>query len=294
MATDFATNETNTTTYNDVSYSAIITDQVLDALMAAVVTPPMMDFYDLSGQASLAVDIPKAQSLTASALTEGTEVLNTALSSDKVTLTAAEIGVQITVTDVLEMADIPAAHGARLRTLGRSLADKLDVDITALYASFANVVGTTTVDLALANLLDGIFNLEVNNATAYGPFVGVLHPRQIADLRNAIDAESGVAYSDVAGDRANVLGPGGGPGFFGSWYGIPFWTSTNVPTANAAADRAGGIFVSGYALGLVEKWAAKVEVMRWPPIRGFVLSAHMNYGVGEIQDLAGTAVITDA
>ncbi len=294
MASDFATNETNTTSYNDVSYSAIITDQVLDALMAAVVTPPMMDFYDLSGQASLAVDIPKAQALSASALTEGTEVLNTQISSDKVTLTAAEIGVQITVTDVLEMSDIPAAHGARLRTLGRSLADKLDVDITALYASFANVVGTTTVDLALANLLDGIFNLEVNNATANGPFVGVLHPRQIADLRDAIDAESGVAYSDVAGERANVLGPGGGPGFFGSWYGIPFWTSTNVPTANAAADRAGGIFVSGYALGLVQKWAAKVEVMRWPPIRGFVLTAHMNYGVGEIQDLAGTAVITDA
>jgi N4-gp56 family major capsid protein len=294
MASDFATNETNTTTYNDVSYSAIITDQVLDALMAAVVTPPMMDFYDLAGQASVAVDIPKAQSLTAAALTEGTEVTNTAISSDKVTITAAEIGVQITVTDVLELSDIPAAHGARLRTLGRSLGDKLDVDITALYASFSNVVGSTTVDLALANLLDGIYNLEVNNATAEGPFVGVLHPRQIADLRNAIDAEAGVAYSDVAGPRANVLGPGGGPGFFGSWYGIPFWTSTNVPTANAGADRAGGIFVSGYALGLAQKWAAKVEVMRWPPIRGFVVTAHMNYGVGEIQDLAGTAVITDA
>jgi N4-gp56 family major capsid protein len=294
MATDFATNETNTTTYNDVSYSAIITDQVLDALMAAVVTPPMMDFYDLSGQASLAVDIPKAQSLSAAALTEGTEVLNTALSSDKVTITAAEIGVQITVTDVLELSDIPAAHGARLRTLGRSLADKLDVDITALYASFSNVVGSTTVDLALANLLDAIYNLEVNNATANGPFVGVLHPRQIADLRNAIDAESGVAYSDVAGPRANVIGPGGGPGFFGSWYGIPFWQSTNVPTANAAADRAGAVFVSNYALGLAQKWAAKVEVMRWPPIRGFVVTAHMNYGVGEIQDLAGVSVITDA
>ncbi len=294
MATDFATNFTSTTTYNDAVYTAIITDQVIDALMAAVVTPPMMDFYDLAGQASLAVDIPKAQSLTASALTEGTEVLNTAISSDKVTITAAEIGVQITVTDVLEMADIPAAHGARLRTLGRSLGDKLDVDITALYASFTNVVGSTTVNLALANLLDGIYNLEVNNATAEGPFVGVLHPRQIADLRDAIDAESGVAYSDVAGPRASVLGPGGGPGFFGSWYGIPFWTSTNVPTANSGNDRAGAIFVSGYALGLVQKWAAKVEVMRWPPIRGFVVTAHMNYGVGEIQDLAGTSVITDA
>ncbi len=294
MATDFATDETNTTTYNDVSYTAIITDMVVDSLMAAVVSPQLLDFYDLAGEASNSVAIPKAQAVTASALTEGTEVLNTALGSDTVTITAAEIGIQITVTDVLEMSDIPAAHGARLRVLGKSLADKLDVDVTALLASFVNVVGTTTVNLALANLLDGIFNLEVNNAMAEGAPVGLLHPRQVADLRDAIDAESGVAYSQVAGDRGNVLGPGGGPGFFGSWYGIPFWQSTNVPTANAAADRAGGIFIANYALALAQKWAAKVEVMRWPPIRGFVITAHMNYGVGEVQDLAGTSVITDA
>ncbi len=294
MATDFATDETNTTTYNDVSYTAIITDMVVDSLMAAVVSPQLLDFYDLAGEASNAVDIPKAQAVTAAALTEGTEVLNTALSSDKVTITAAEIGIQITVTDVLELSDIPAAHGARLRVLGKSLADKLDVDITALLDNFVNVVGTSTVDLALANLLDGIYNLEVNNAMAEGAPVGLFHPRQIADLRDAIDAEAGVAYSQVAGDRASVLGPGGGPGFFGSWYGIPFWQSTNVATANGGADRGGAMFIANYALALAQKWAAKVEVMRWPPIRGFVITAHMNYGVGEVQDLAGTSVITDA
>ncbi len=294
MATDFATDETSTSTYNDVSYTSIITDMVVDSLMATVVSPQLLDFYDLSGEASVQIAIPKAQSETAAALTEGAEVLNRALGSDVVTISTAEIGLQITVTDVLELADIPAAHGARLRVLGKALADKLDVDITALVQLFTNVVGTTNNDLVLANLLDGIFNLEVNNAMAEGPPVGILHPRQIADLRDAIDAESGVAYSAVAGERANVLGPGGGPGFFGTWYGIPFWQNTNVATANGGNDRGGGVFIANYALALVQKWAAKVEVMRWPPIRGFVITAHMNYGVGEVQDLAGTSVITDA
>jgi hypothetical protein len=168
------------------------------------------------------------------------------------------------------------------------MADKLDVDICALFPGFANQVGTTTVDLAIANILDAIFTLE-NADTA-----GVLHPRQTADIRNAVDADSGQAYAVVAGARAAQLGPAPGPGFFGAWFGIPFWTSTNVPTVNAGADRGGAIFIADYALGMVQKWAARVEAMRWPPIRGIVLTASAMYGVGEVEDLAGVEVATDA
>jgi N4-gp56 family major capsid protein len=294
MASDFATNFTGTASYDDVIYSAIITDMVLDALMAAVVTPPLLQHHDLSGDASKAVKIPKADKFTAAGVAEGTELLNTALTTTSVTITAAEVGIQATVTDVLEVSDIPAAHGARLRQLGRAMADKLDVDICALFAGFTNAVGATTVNLSVANILDAIFTLENADAANLGQIVGVLHPRQAADIREAIDAESGQAYSGVAGARAAQLGPAPGPGFFGAWLGIPFWMSTNVPTANAGADRAGGIFIADYALAMVSKWAARVETMRWPPIRGIVLTASAMYGVGEVEDSAGVEVTTDA
>lgn len=294
MASDFATNPTGTSSYDDVSYSAIITDMVLDALMAAVVIPQHLQYHELAGQASKAVQIPKADKFTAAAVAEGTELVNTALTDTSVTLTASEVGIQATVTDVLEVSDIPAAHGARLRQLGRSMADKLDVDAAALFSGFSNSVGATTVDLSIANILDAIFTLENADAASLGQIVGVLHPRQAADIRTAVDSDSGQAYAGVAGARAAQLGPAPGPGFFGAWFGIPFWMSTNVPTANLAADRAGGIFIADYALGLVNKWTARVESMRWPPIRGIVLTASAMYGVGEIEDLAGVAVVTDA
>lgn len=294
MASDFATNPTTTTTYDDVSYAAIINDMVLDALMASVVTPQHLVFEDLSGDASKAMKFPKADKFTAAAVAEGTETQNTALTSASVTLTASEIGIQATVTDVLELSDIPAAHGARLRQLGRALGDKLDVDITALYDGFTASVGTTTVNLAIANILDAIYTLEAADAAGLGQIVGVLHPRQTGDIREAVDADSGQAYSGVAGGRAAQLGPAPGPGFFGAWFGVPFWYSTNVPTVNAAADRSGGIFINDYALGQVQKWGAKVETMRWAPIRGWVLVATMMYGVGEIEDAAGVKVVTDA
>jgi N4-gp56 family major capsid protein len=290
MASDFATDPTTTSTYDDVSYAAIITDEVKDALMAVVVTPALLDFHDLAGQASNSVKVPKADKFTAASVAEGTELTNTALTTASVTGTAAEIGIMATITDVLEVSDIPAAHGARLRQLGRAIGDKLDVDICALLGGFSTAVGATTVDITLSNLLDAIYNLEVNDAAGLGSIVAVLHPRQVADLRTELEADSASIYTNTSPNSLSKSMAG----YFGSWFGIDIFQSTNVPTANASADRAGGIFVRDYALGLVQKWAARVEAMRWPPIRGWVLVATSMYGVFEIEDLAGVEAVTDA
>jgi len=290
MASDFATTPTNTTTFNDVSYTAILADEVKDALMAVVVTPALMDFKDLSGSPSKAYKYPKADKFTAAAVAEGVELGNTALTSDSVTITSSEIGIMATITDVLEVSDIPAAHGARLKQLGRALGDKLDIDICALFGGFSTGVGTTTVNIALTDLLDVIYNLEVNDAAGLGGIVGVLHPRQAADIRTELEADTASIYNNTS---PNMLAKGNA-GYFGSWFGLDIYQSTNIPTANAAADRAGGFFIRGYALGMVQKWGAKIEVMRWSPIRGFVLVATAMYGVGEIEDLAGVNATTDA
>jgi N4-gp56 family major capsid protein len=291
-AVDFGSNPSTTTTYNDTVYSAIIADMVLDALMAAVVTPPLLRHFDFRNQPSKTINVPKADSFTASAATEGTELSNTALTTGYATGTAAEIGIMATVTDVLEVSDIPAAHGARLKQLGRALGDKLDVDITALSSGFTSSVGTTTADLTVANILSTIYTLEAANAPK--PFVGVLHPIQIADIRTALENNANAPFQSQ-GIRAGTqeLGPAG-VGHAGSWFGLELFFSTNVPTANAAADRSGMVFSRNYALGMIEKWAAKIVPMYWPPIRGWVLVATANYGVFEIEDSAGVKVVTDA
>ncbi len=287
-ATDFESNPTTTTTYNDVSYSAIISEQVKDALMAVVVTPALLDFYDLAGQASKAIKVPKADKFTAGALTEGTEVANTPLTSASVTGTAAEIGIMATVTDVLEVSDIAAAHGARLKQLGRSLGDKIDVDITALFAGFTTSVGTSTVNITLANILDGIYSIEVADAGNLGSLVSVLHPRQTADLRSELEADAASLYVGKS-DKSIMASQAG---YFGNWFGVDIFQSTNVVTNGG--DVEGALFVRDYALGMVQKWSARVEAMRWPPIRGFVMVATAMYGVFEIEDAAGVDVTTDA
>ena len=291
-AVAFETNPSTTTTYNDTVYSAIIADIVLDALMAHVVTPPLLRRFDLRNQASKSVDVPKADSFTAAAVSEGTELANTALTTGKATGTAAEVGIMATVTDVLEVSDIPAAHAARLKQLGRAIADKIDVDITALFAGFTQEVGVSGSDLTLPLLLTAIFTLEVANAPK--PYVGVLHPIQISDMRVALENNSNAPFRSMGiQSGTNELGPAGN-GFAGEWFGLPLYFSTNVATVNGAGvDRSGGIFSVNYALGMVEKWASKIVPMYWPPIRGWVLTATANYGVFEIEDTAGVEVITD-
>ena len=286
MASDFATNPTSTSTntYTDVGYSAIISEQVKDALMAVVVTPALLDFYDYAGQASSTVKVPKADKFTAGALVEGTEAANTQLTTTSVTGTAAEIGLMATVTDVLEVSDIAAAHGSRLRQLGRSLGDKMDVDICALFSGFTTTVGTTVQPVTLSDLLDGIYSIEVADAGGLGSLVAVLHPRQTADLRTELEADAASIYVGTPHPSATQAG------FFGSWFGIDIFQSTNVPAAGG--NVIGGLFVRDYALGMIQKWAARVEAMRWPPIRGFVMVATAMYGVFEIEDLAGVDVTT--
>lgn len=296
MASDFATNPTTLSTFDDVSYSAVLTDEVLDALMAAVVTPQLLASYDISGDASKAVKIPKADKFTAAAVNEGTELTNTALTSTSVTLTASEIGIMATVTDVLDAADIAAAHGARLRQLGRSIGDKIDIDVCALFTGFTNTAGSSGTNIALTHLLDAIYTLENADAGGLGSLVFVGHPRQTADLRTEIEADAGAIYQNAVGNAntgSQVLGKAMN-GYFGNWFGIDMFQSTNVPTSNAGADRGGGVFVRDYALGMVKKWGARVELLRWAPIRGWVIVTTANYGVGEVEDSAGVEMSTDA
>ena len=198
-----------------------------------------------------------------------------------------------TITDVLDVSSIAATRGAQMRQMGNAVAQKIDVDICALLAGFGTAVGGSGTNLSLANIFSAIYTLELANAP--GPYVGVLHPVQIADLRTAVEASSsGIFTGGSVRGGSGEIGTNEDTGFFGNFMGIDWYQSTNVPTANSAADRAGGAFSKNYALGMVQKWPAKTEIMRWAPIRGFVVVVSSMYGVGEIVDSAGVEITTDA
>jgi hypothetical protein len=158
-------------------------------------------------------------------------------------------------------------------------------------AGFSTSVGTTGVNLTEAQFLEA-------KATLIGrrikePYVALLHPIQAFDLMADIGTTLTVGTGVDMRAGTNIQTPDA-TGDFGTWYGVRVLTSSAVPLANAGADRAGGMFGSNRAIGMVEKWASRLEMERDISLRAQELAGTAAYGVGELDDLAGVAIVTDA
>jgi len=280
-------NETTLTTANDLVYAALINESVIDYARASIIVAPLVKQFSLEGRPGRVLDVPVWGDLSASGVNEGTDLSNTALSTDKVTLTASEVGVMITVTDLLAESDILANLDEYARQLGLAVADKVDSDLCALLAALngGSAVGSTGVNMTDDNFLEALYTLEAANAPK--PYHCVLHPRQWADLRADIVGATGTPYSASAAQEIV------NSGFAGVLFGVNVYQTSNVPTANTDADRAGAMF-SSEALALVTKWPGRTELQRDASLRATEIVVTACYGVGELVDGFGVPIVTDA
>ena len=174
-----------------------------------------------------------------SATTPGSEVGNTSLTDGSTTVTMATRALRYTADDLARfMANGVLdpqmfAHAAVI-----SIAQTL-VDLIANVADdFTSTVGSSGVNVAWSDIIDGKTTLGVANAS--GPMVGLLHPQQWGDLES--DALSaGVLPAQTMGGTINASLDS----YKGNFLGIDFFTSSRVPLANSSADRAGAIFTRG-------------------------------------------------
>jgi len=111
------------------------------SLMAGLVTR-----YDIGSVAGKTIQVPKYPAIAAAALTEGTDMGSTAVSTSSITVTVAEVGAQVLLTD---MAAFGAGNPAEeLGTvLGNAIATKMDKDLIALFAGFSSSLGSAGAEL---------------------------------------------------------------------------------------------------------------------------------------------------
>lgn len=285
--------EVTLTTADDLTYAAMImADSIIDALYANNNLRSIPRFKSLAGLPSVANDFPKPPKLTAATVAEATDLTNTAYSTGKATITAGEVGIMIQPTDLLNVADIVDLpwYGAQL---GQAVAEKWTTDLTALSSGFSTSVGTTTVDLTEAVILDAIATLEAANAP--GPYAVICHTQQKRDMVASVGSTITPAANQGTGFRG-VLNDLGAQqdGLLGMLYGCDWRTNSTVPTANAGADRLGMMVSVNRALGFVEKWPARVEFERDASLRATEIVVVAAYGVGEIDDTSGVGILSDA
>ena len=286
-------NEITTTSANDLSYAAeILASAILENFYGNMVAGPFVRTADIGGAPTRAKSFPISPALAAASVAEGVDMANTPFSTTQVTGTAAEVGLLLTITDLLSVSDI-VDDGYYAAEGGKALAAKFNTDVLALAAGFSQQCGATTVNLTEQNILDGLVLLAA--AGINPPYRGVLHPRQwadlIADIGTTVTPAGAGAQSAREATNDLAVGSSGG---LGSLYGVEWYVSHLVPTATAGADRLGMIVQPNNALFNVSKWDARVEFERDASLRAREIAITACYGVGELRDAAGIGVLTDA
>ncbi len=266
----------------------IISRLIIDAAYAEAVMPPLVRVADISGEGSLTVEFPKWPLLSAADLTEGADLSNTAVNTTSSSITADEAGIMITVTDMLLNGSALGGLEPFAEELGKALAGKIDSDILTSASSLATTVGASGIDMTEANFLSAIYELEAANAK--GPFVAVLHPIQVSDLRSSIASSTGAVWGGPTAPASDL-------GSLGTLYGVDVIQSTNCASVNANADRQGVMMPMGNQSGLayVLKTGAKTEFQRDASLRATEIVVTAIYGHGCVNSAAngGVKIVTD-
>lgn len=239
---------------------------------------------------------------------DGSLVANTALTDGSSTVAVVRYSKSYEASDLAMLTDGQGLINPQSFAMDATISHAMT--LTSLIADvtdgFTTTAGSTGVDMTVANFLTALGYLEVNSqgAIAAGAAMAILHPQQLADLRQSFASSSGgsVQWSQEANAQLAIRGNG----YRGQIFGVDVFSSSKVPTANAGADRAGGMFVKGGVL-----WAdgsVPVSYGEQVSIGGKLLFerdrtakagttafvTHGYLGVTKGLDLLGVSIITDA
>lgn len=272
---------TTSTSLNDLFVNIIAQARFTaeeQSLLAGLVTR-----YDIGDQAGTTIQVPKYPSISASELTEGSDMSSTEVQTSSVSVSVGEVGAQVFLTDMATMGSgNPAVELGTV--LGNAIATKMDKDIIALFDGFSNVLGATTQEVSVADLFKASAMLKANKAR--GQMFAVLHPYQAyalkANLTNTFANPNG-------GDLQNEAMRSG---YVGTIAGIDVYESANVEI-DVNGDAKGAIFTQE-ALCLAMKRDFRIEEQRDASLRGWELNATAVYGVAELDDTYGVEAYFDA
>ena len=265
-------------------------------------------FYagDVTGSGSSVIKQSELDFMAAhelAAVADGGAVTPTTLTDTSYTVTVARRAKSYEPTDLARLTDsfgaLDPVKFAEDATLSAGMT--LTSLIAQLMGGFSNVFGTSGSNLTLQDFEDAVTSLEIANVA--GPYMAILHARQWGDMRDAIRTSTGTVAFDASSPEQLAKR---GTGFKGSLYGVDIFVSNKVPTANAGADYAGGVFGRGAVLwadamvpadpSVIGVNAGKVmlEFDRDAASAKTAFVSNYYLGVAEGDDARGAALITDA
>ncbi len=282
---------TTTTLTNSIPAEFIAAQVIAEARPFNVVAPLVTNAILGQGQGKV-WNKSILPSGSAAGYAEGSDITSTARTTGQGSITVAEVGINTTLTLIArETAKVAGDLMTWAAFGGRAIAQKVTSDLCDLFADLnsSSAVGTTAVNMGVSDFVEAIYTLDAANAP--GQKVTVLHPRQVADLFNALTG-AGAVFGNLPELIRNGRLPAGTPdaGFVGELFGVPIYSTTEVVEST---DKIGAMFVRD-ALGFVQLRPVTVVYQTDESARTTEVIGHTAYGVGELVDGYGVPIETDA
>lgn len=251
------------------------------------------------------VNVPYFGTVTASSLTEGVDMADSQDMEDTlVTITPAEVGCKIILTDKLVRDNNEDIKGAAGRILGDAMEYKRDYDLLGQFDDGTNTLGAAAAALTMGQCAAARALLAGNPVSAGGPapmpYAIVQHPFVLLDL---VDVLTPLAPYGVVGTAGTALSSMQSPGIalsdeilrnytIGKLFGMPVIEDGNLDRSTATSCK-GACFATGEGGALIlvtaDEWS--IEPERDASLRATELNVVGEYGVGEY--LAGWIVTLD-
>jgi len=275
-------NETTSSTISEL-YTEIVAEAMFTASEQSIMKGLVRNYTIAGGGKS--VEVPIYPTVSASAVNEATDLSNTAINPTSVTITASEVGLMTTLTDLARNSASRNVAQDIGRVFGEAIARKIDLDLTALFDGFSVAVGGTGATLTADTVAQAHANLR-NNSVPMNDLALVLHPMVAHDLKRGMTNTYAGLDTDISNEALRT-------GFIGTLFGVPVFETANMANTGDAGDYKGAMFHRD-ALGLAMMQDLKIEVQRDASLRADEIVATAVYGVAELQDSYGIEIGADS
>jgi N4-gp56 family major capsid protein len=222
-----------TTTLNDL-LPQIVAEAMFVASERSIMRGLVKNYALGSGQGKT-VTVPIYPLQTAATLSEGSEISNTAVSTNGATLTVTTAAIRTLVTDLAVASSASNVVADLGRLFGEAIARKIDLDLTAQFSQLNAGLGDNTGQITPAAIFQMVAKLKAAAVPTEG-MVCVLHPEIAYDLKAALTTGGNNPF--VAGGGASeVANEAMRAGFVGMLAGIPIYETSNIVDPPSIPNR---------------------------------------------------------
>ena len=274
--------ETTSSTISEL-YTEIVAEALFVASEQSVMRGLVRNYTIAGGGKS--VEVPIFSTVSAAAVNEATDLSNTAVNPTSVTITASEIGIMTTLTDLARNSSSRNIAADIGKLFGEAIAKKMDQDLTALFDGFSSSIGGAGQELTVDRIFQAVATLRQANVP--GPYYGVLNPKVAYNVKkNLTNTFVNPNPNDLTNEALRT-------GYIGNIAGVQIFESSNVDGTTDTDNCKGAIF-SQDALGLAMMQDLKIETQRDASLRADEIVATAVFGVGELHDSYGVELLAES